>query len=192
MRIDDTVAREVMARGERFYRAVDSTMLHTAANDSTRLQSTLTVAYSVGRDLFLAHVGHSRAYLLRKRQLMQLTHDHTRAALGFRAPLVDISAAVRDLHHVVTDTLGGANPTGPQIDIDRFPLMDGDVLLLCTNGLSDMVTVERMTAMLCSNQTAAEQCEALADAAIAAGGPDDVTAVVVRYGIPEPGDSDAR
>ena len=173
-----------MARGERFYRAVDST-LHAAADGAATLQSTLTVAYSAGRDLFLAHVGHSRAYLLRQRQLMQLTHDHTRAALGSRAPLVDISAAVRDLHHVVTDTLGGADAIGPRIDIDRFQLLDRDVLLLCTNGLSDMLTVEHMTAMLCSTQTSAEQCEALVDAAIAAGGPDDVTAVVVHYRIPE-------
>ncbi len=122
VRIDDDIAREVMDRAERFYRRVDSTLLHRSVDTpGPGLRTTLTAAYSAGRDLFLAHVGHSRAYLLRDGQLTRLTRDHTLAdepAAGV-GPLVDIAASARDLHHILTETIGSTDLTGPMIDIER-------------------------------------------------------------------------
>ena len=72
-----------MDRAERFYRAVDSTLLQASRHSQLGLQSTLTAVYTAGSELFFAHVGHSRAYLCRDGELLQLTHDHT---LDRRAP----------------------------------------------------------------------------------------------------------
>ena len=110
VRIDDDIARDVMDRAERFYRGVDSTLLHRSP-EGHRLQTTLTAAFSAGSDLFLAHVGHSRVYLVRNRKLVRLTRDHTLANReGTNVPLVDVGDAARDLHHILTETLAAPWP----------------------------------------------------------------------------------
>lgn len=186
VRIDDQIAREVMDRAERFYRSVDSTLLHRSAGTAA-LRTTLTASYTAGRDLFLVHVGHSRAYLLHERRLTRLTRDHTLAdepATG-TGPLVNIVASARDLHHILTETIGSPDLTGPMIDIEHGQLADGDRLLLCTNGLTDMVGEDRIADVLRFDLTPDEQCAALVDFAVEAGGADDVTAVVAHYRIPD-------
>ncbi len=195
LRIDEDIAREVMDRAERFYRMVDSTLLLRGADmPAPGLRTTLTAVYSAGRDLFLVHVGHSRAYLLRGRQLTRLTRDHTLAdepAAG-AGPLVDIAASARDLHHILTETIGSTDLSGPMIDIDRCRLEDRDLVLLCTNGLTDMVGEEQIVDVLRSDRTCAEQCAALVSLAVEAGGEDDVTVLVARYRIPEEKEASVR
>jgi protein phosphatase len=188
VRIDDDIAQEVMARAERFYRRVDSTLLLRSADmPAPGLRTTLTAAYSAGRDLFLVHVGHSRAYLLRDGQLTRLTRDHTLAdepAAG-AGPLVDIATSARDLHHILTETIGSADLSGPLIDIERCRLENRDLVLLCTNGLTDMIGEDRIAAVLRSDRPCADLCAALVSLAVEAGGEDDVTALAARYRIPE-------
>jgi len=185
VRIDDDIAREIMDRAERFYRGVDSTLVHRSP-EGDRLQTTLTAAFSAGHDLFLVHVGHSRVYLFRNGKIVRLTRDHTLANReGSNVPLVDVGEAARDLHHILTETIGGAGVAGPRIDIDRFRLADRDIVLLCTNGLTDVVSEDRIADVLRTNRTSAEQCVALVNLAVEAGGEDDATAVVARYRIPE-------
>jgi len=188
LRIDDDIAREVMNRGERFYRGIDSALLLRSADlPGAGLRTTLTAAYSAGRDLFVAHVGHSRAYLLRNGTLTRLTRDHTLAdepAAG-AGPLLDIAASVRDGHHILTETIGSTDPSGPMIDIERYHLENRDIILLCTNGLTDVVGEDRIVDVLQSDRPCPEQCTALVNLAVEAGGKDDVTALVARYRIPE-------
>jgi serine/threonine protein phosphatase PrpC len=187
VRIDDNIAREVMDRAERFYRGVDSTLLYKSLDEAPELQTTLTVAYSAGRDLFLAHVGHSRAYLFRNQQFVRLTEDHTLTNVrGGSRPFVSISVTARDLHHVLTESLGTADLAGPKIDIDRLRLADGDIVLLCTNGLTDMVGEDQIGDVLRSARPSGEQSATLVNLAVDAGGDDDVTALVARYRIPDP------
>ena len=184
VRIDDDIARDVMARAARFYRGVDLTLLNRSRDTSHRLQTTLTAAFSAGHDLFFAHVGHSRIYLLRDRELVRLTRDHTLAAeRPSHGPSVDIAVAARDLHHILTETIGTPDLVGPKIDIERLRLMDGDVVLVCTNGLTDIVSDDRITTALRSDGTAASQCADLVNLAVDGGGEDDVTALVARYHI---------
>ena len=132
-------------------------------------------------------MGHSRAYLFRDGQLTRLTRDHTLAdepATGM-GPLVNIAASARDLHHILTETIGSADLSGPMIDIERASLENGDVVLLCTNGLTDMVGEDRIAGVLLqSDRTCPEQCAALVNLAVQAGGDDDVTVLVARIESP--------
>ena len=189
LRIHDAIANEMMERAERFYRHVDGTLVAERQRRSvTGLQTALTATFGAGRDLFFAHVGHSRAYLFRARRLMRLTRDHTVGHASSRSasppPLVDVTTAARDLEHILTDTLGMAGTIGPRIDIERFQLDDADVVLVCTNGVTDAVDEDSIAAVLSTNGSADEKCRTLVDLAAASGAEDDATAVIAQYRIP--------
>ena len=190
LRIDEHIAREIMARAERFYRHVDGTITAQRRNGApTNGQTTLTAAFGAGHDLFFAHVGHSRAYLFRGQQLLRLTRDHTLARHHSRsvatAPLVDVNAGARDLAHILTDTIGMAGTTGPAIDIERLFVGDGDRVLVCTNGLTDAIDEDTIADVLGSSQSPNDMCRALVDLAAARGGEDDTTVIVGHYRFPE-------
>ena len=189
LRVDDTVAPEIMTRAEWFYRHIDTAVTYQRHSGTVRAgQTTLTATFGAGHDLFFAHVGHSRAYLFRDGHLMRLTRDHTVARRQSRtvatAPLVDVNAAARDLAHILTDTIGMRGSIGPTIDIERLQLADDDRVLVCTNGLTDMVDEVGIEEVLASAATPDDQCRSLVDLAMAGGGEDDVTALVARYRIP--------
>ncbi len=155
-----------------------------------RLQTSLTAVFGAGRDMFFAHVGHSRAYLLRNMQLMRLTHDHTVNRRGHQshvsvAPLIDVNAAARDLQHILTDTIGMGGSTGPRIDLEHFQLDDQDIVLVCTNGLTDNVDEDHIAQILVASGSPDEKCRKLVDLGFEVGGEDDVTALVGRYHVPE-------
>jgi serine/threonine protein phosphatase PrpC len=187
LRIDEPIASEVMNRARRFYREVDFTLLQAGRVSELGLQSALTAVFTAGTELFFAHVGHSRAYLYRDGKLMQLTHDHTLASaqrMG-KGPMLDVAASGRDHNHTLTDTLGKAYATsGLRIDIERCGLLDGDVVLLCTNGLTDMVDDARIARVLGRHATPDDQCRTLVNLAVEARGEDDATALVAHYRIP--------
>jgi PPM family protein phosphatase len=173
-------------RAERFYRHVDGAVADRRRREDIG-QTTLTATFGAGRDLFFAHVGHSRAYLFREGQLMRLTRDHTLGQQRQRlatAPLMDINRTARDLRHILTDTIGMSGPAGPQIDLERIRLNDADRVLVCTNGLTDSVDEETIRKALATDQSPDDQCQALVALALADGGEDDVTALVAQFRIP--------
>ena len=187
LRVNEQIAREIMDRAERFYEHLNTVMAASnRAAEGVKQESTLTAIFGAGRDLFFAHVGHSRAYLLRDHLLMRLTRDHTHAA-GINdvsmAPLIDIKAASRDLTHILTGSLG-AHSGGLTVDLERFRILDRDRVLICTNGLSDVVDPQVIGAVMGTEQTPDQQCAELLAAADAAGASDDVTAVIAHYRIP--------
>ena len=139
--------------------------------------TTLTLYVGVWPALYSLHVGDSRLYLFRDKTLRQLTRDQTMAQ-----DLVDAGALPRDvaarspLAHVLTSAMGGSE-TVP--DVARTELQRGDVILLCTDGLTKHVSDARITEHL-ANLTSAEQvARALVDDALAGGGTDNVTVIVV-------------
>jgi PPM family protein phosphatase len=188
VRLDEPIAEEIMDRARRFYRNVNAVLLE-ANQDSGALQTTMTAVYTAGTGLFFAHVGHSRAYLFRDDRLLQLTHDHT---LERRRPgqptILDLARSARDRRHILTQTLGGPSPGSLAIDVERFGLLDDDRIVLCTNGLTDVIDDQQIAAALRSRGTPDEQCQALVDRAAAAGGADDVTVLVARYHVAIHGD----
>jgi protein phosphatase len=132
-------------------------------------------------------LAHSRAYLLREGRLIQLTRDHTlrwKEANGAPArPLMDVSHSASDLTHVITETVGMSGLVEPQIDIERFRVRDNDVVLLCTNGLTDVVDETAIADVLASGRSPNEISARLVE--LAESSEDDVTAVVARYQLPE-------
>ena len=113
VRVYPPIADEMMERAARYYRSVDAALSQAGYSRQDVLQTTLTVIYTAGRELFFAHVGHSRAYLWRGDRLTQLTRDHTVSLAGAepgRPVLVTNGPTVRDLTHVLAATLGG--PSG--------------------------------------------------------------------------------
>jgi serine/threonine protein phosphatase PrpC len=121
----------------------------------------------------IAHVGDSRMYRLRDGALAQLTVDHSLVAqLEANGMKPDAAFAWR---HVVTRALG--TPTG-EPDVQRELVRRGDVFLLCTDGLSEVLAGERIAELLALPAEAA--CRALVDSAFDAGSRDNISAVVVR------------
>lgn len=143
--------------------------------------TTLTVAVSLGTDLFLSHIGDSRAYLLRGEKLHQLTKDHTLAQAMIEAGIARADdTATQAMRHVLTAALGS---TGEQTDpqVQRLHLTDGDQLLLCTDGLSEMVADDGIAALLTDANSSEAACQGLINLALAGGGKDNITVVVARY-----------
>jgi protein phosphatase len=146
--------------------------------------TTLTVAYSVDAHVFIVHAGDSRAYLFQNGVLHQLTHDHTVAqelADFGRIPRQQIKE--HSSRHVLTNFAGGP-PRGIVPEVSTLAVADGDQLLLCTDGLTEMVS-DREIAMILKRKTSpGKTAQALVDRALANGGRDNVTVVLARYSIP--------
>ena len=148
--------------------------------------TTLTAALVEGDGLHLAHVGDSRAYLLRAGSLRQLTDDHTLVNRMVKAgEITREEAAVHPHRNVVTRALG----TEPEIPVDEqsVALLEGDQILLCSDGLTGMVTEDQIQAIMESTDDAQQAADRLIRAANRAGGIDNITAVVldVREGSDE-------
>lgn len=143
---------------------------------------TLTLAILVGRALYLAHVGDSRAYLWRQAQLRQLTHDHSGAAALVAAGVVTAAEARQSpVAHQLYRYLGGA-PAQTKPDITEMEMEPDDVLLLCSDGLWDMLPDVEIARLLLAHQDLGALAEALIEAANAAGGEDNISVALARIG----------
>jgi protein phosphatase len=133
-----------------------------------------------GRALQLAHVGDSRAYLLREGELRQLTTDHTVVAEAVeRGLLTRRQAAAHPQRGVVTRAVG----LDPDVQIDLpepLELAAGDQVLLCSDGLTEVVDDDRIAAELAGQADGDDACASLVAAANRAGGPDNITVVLLR------------
>jgi PPM family protein phosphatase len=145
--------------------------------------TTLTVAGVLDRDLIIGHVGDSRAYLLRDHKLNQLTTDHTLAQALIDAGIASpADPAARSMRHVLTAALGSmGNQMEPQVR--RLRLRVGDQLLLCTDGLTDIVKDSAIASVLQEADSAQSACESLVGSALDGGGPDNITVVLGRFGL---------
>jgi protein phosphatase len=184
VRVDEPIAEEMMDRAERFYRAVNATLLRASEEGSQTLQTTLTMVYTAGAELFYAHVGHSRAYIFRDGHLLQLTRDQATHA-GHPGDLAPTGQDVRSPQpgSLVTQTLAVTGRGGLRFDVERCGLLDGDLVLLCTSGLTGVVDDAQIANVLRLYGTPEAQCRALVDLAAAADSTKDVTVITARYQI---------
>ncbi len=146
--------------------------------------TTLTAALVEGRRLHVAHVGDSRAYLLRGGDLSQLTDDHTLVQhLIDEGQLTHEEAATHPQRSIITRAIG----VSPDIDVDAMTLElhPDDQILLCSDGLTGVVSDEDIARTLLETDDIDQALTALVDQANAAGGPDNITAVVLRFEDPD-------
>jgi protein phosphatase len=159
----------------------------SAIADSHDLRGMATTASALltGPDgACVAHVGDSRVYVLKNSTLEQLTHDHSWVEEQVRAgTLTPVAARQHPWRNVVTRALSGGED--PEVDVREITLARGERYLLCSDGLFSVVGDERIAAILSDRAAPLDQvCARLIAAANAAGGPDNITALVLEVNAP--------
>lgn len=188
MRLNDQVLGEVMRRAEQRLQAIQGTLAEKARADAalSGMGTTLTMAWNLGADLVVAHVGDSRAYLMRDGQLQQLTRDQTLVQTLVEAGTLTAEEARRHrLRHIVTGILS-TDECKMAFEFHHLRLLDGDQVLLCSDGLTEMLPDTALAEILRRPGSAQETCCALRDLALDAGGRDNITVVLARYSFPKP------
>ena len=140
--------------------------------------TTLVGALAVGNELVFAHAGDSRAYLVRDGIAMQLTEDHTLLSRLLAAGIdVDVSGEGARFRSMLTNALG----IGQECKVATFvvPLADGDRFLLCSDGISEYVPEAEVGTVLSFEPTPVRAAERLVQLALARGGADNATALVI-------------
>lgn len=176
---------------KRLYRAVQQANIeiHDRAlvvTELRRMATTLTAIVVDGSTVHAAHVGDSRLYLLRKGALLQKTKDHTVAGARRRVGLISEAAAkAHPERSTLTRSLG--RELIAAVDRIAFPVADGDTLLICSDGLYNVLDAAELLAVAADGD-AETACRTLVDRANAIGTPDNVTAAIVkiRGPLPEP------
>ena len=142
--------------------------------------TTLTAFAVVGDQLYYAHVGDSRLYLLRAGKLHLVTHDHSLVSRLVETGIIRAEDA--DTHpqkHVLTAAVGIADEIQPESPAEPVALRESDILLLCTDGLWGQVS-ERELEQVLATQTPPEACRSLVQLAKERGGPDNITLQIAR------------
>ena len=144
------------------------------------LGSTVTVAMIAGDQAFVANVGDSRTYLFRDGKLQRLTQDHSLVERLVEAGQIERDEVYDHPHRNLIYRSLGANKAEVEVDIFTERLQTGDVLLLCSDGLWEMVRDPQLERILAEVTDPAEATEILIDRANENGGEDNITAVIVR------------
>src|SRR4051794_21299818 len=173
---------------EEIAQAANREIHQLAQEDSSRagMGTTLTAAMLRGDEVSLGHVGDSRAYVLRGGQLKRLTKDHSLVEeLRRQGRLTEEQAEEHPQRSIITRALGPE----PSVNVDTmtFPARDGDVYLLCSDGLTTMVSDDEIRQILVEARTLRSAVNNLVEAANRGGGRDNIPAVAFRVA-----DADAK
>src|SRR5947209_10603752 len=171
--IEERLAERVREANRRIHE------LSQSDRDRAGMGTTLTAAYLDETSLAIAHVGDSRAYLVRDGALRRLTRDHSLVGeLVQRGKLTEEQAAEHPQRSIITRALGPE----PDVEVDTwtYPVRAGDVLLLCSDGLTSMVSEEEVAEIIIGAPTLERAGEDLIAAANTAGGRDNITVVLFR------------
>jgi protein phosphatase len=187
-KINEKEARDLLNRVSAYFQEIDRRL--TEKSEGNRklfgMGTTMTLVYSVGVHLFLIHVGDSRAYLFRRGHLEQLTRDHTVAqALADAGHIRQEDVRKHSKRNTLTNYLGG-HAGKIKADVRWLRLEDRDRILICSDGLTDMVDDPAISACLAAEEDPDRAAEQLLQLALDRGGKDNVTIVVARYTIPDP------
>ena len=184
--VDELSAPELKTRVSEYLQEIDSEISKQQATDPSLagMGTTMTLAYSLGSEAFVGHVGDSRAYLFRDGTTQQLTQDHTHVQRLVSAGAISRQqAATHRLRGVLTQAIGGQSGQ-LRVEVHRLQLRERDRLLLCTDGLTDMVPESSIAEALARERPAQEICQDLVDLALEAGGRDNVSVCLAHYGQP--------
>ena len=185
---DSPGAQKVLAQFQSALSGADDKILEEAAGNPelAGMGTTLTMAFQLDAQLCIVHVGDSRAYLYRDGLLHQLTKDHTVVAELVRSGVIRADqVASHPLRHVITNVIGGPNP-GVKVEASAFEVQAGDRLLLCSDGLTEMVTNDAIIVTLDKEADPEAGAKALLAQANTNGGRDNITVLIVRFDPADP------
>jgi serine/threonine protein phosphatase PrpC len=164
-------------------RAANRRIYDLAVADESRrgMGTTLTLAKVHGDEVSLAHVGDSRAYRVRDGELSQLTRDHSLVAELERSGQITAEAAE---HHPQRSIITRALGPEPDVEVDTYTLAGraGDLFLICSDGLTSMISDDEIGSIVRSAGTLDEAADALVRAANQSGGKDNITVILFRLG----------
>jgi protein phosphatase len=170
---EQRLAARVQEANRRIYETSRSAQEHAG------MGTTLTATYLDDTDLAVAHVGDSRAYLFRDGKLTRLTQDHSLVEeLVRRGKLTEEQAAEHPQRSIITRALGIENDV--LVDTWTYPVRAGDVVLMCSDGLTSMIGEPPIVSVLASEHDLGAAADKLIAAANEAGGRDNITVVLFR------------
>ncbi len=177
MKLTDQDAQQIEQRVEAYVQRIHATLQEHGQSDPAKedMGTTWTSAHLLGRSAVIVHLGDSRAYQFHEGQLRQITRDETMAQSFIDAGMDPDS--VKKFGHILLNSFGG----GEQTAVAKIHLLEfrtGDQLLLCSDGLTDMVSDEEIAAELRRHAAPQAACDALVSRALAHGGKDNVTVVL--------------
>jgi PPM family protein phosphatase len=184
----DSDGRQGVERLDALIQEANRRIFDRASTDPTAsgMGTTMTAALVEGMTVAIGHVGDSRAYLVRGEQMEQLTEDHSLVnELLKSGRLSEEEAQIHPQRSVITRAVG----TDPDVDVDGFTIEaeDGDVFLICSDGLSDMVGDEEILELVHQHRDDLDKAvKALVTAANRGGGEDNITAVAFRISAETP------
>jgi protein phosphatase len=156
--------------------------------------TTATVAGVLGDTLYLAQVGDSRAYLVREGVGRQITKDQSLMQKLIEAgELTEEEAEQSERRNIILQALGPE--ASIKVDLTHQPLRRGDVLVLCSDGLSGQVRADEITRIVTQEKDLAAACQRMIDRANESGGPDNITVIVAKFdgaGLAAPAEQDAH
>jgi protein phosphatase len=174
---DDDIRKAMIEAVDAANRAVYDAATSTA--EYAGMGTTLVVAVYRGEKLWLGHIGDSRAYRFRNGQLEQVTRDHSLLQEQIDAGLITAEQAAYSMHkNLVTRAVGVDEVV--DLEVHDHPVEPGDVLLMCSDGLSDMLADEQIAQLLRTNDSLTDAGTMLVQAANAAGGRDNIAVVLAR------------
>jgi serine/threonine protein phosphatase PrpC len=176
--VDEVIVADALATA---LRRANARVYELASADDERkgMGTTCVAAVVEGDRLYVAHAGDSRAYLLRDGLLRQITHDHSYVAEQVRAgAITEEGARSSRFRNIITRAIG----IEPTIDaeVSEADVQPGDMVLLCTDGLSNIVAEEDITRALMQASSPQAAADKLVQMAVKSGGRDNITAVVAR------------
>jgi len=154
---------------------------HRAMQDQNDMGTTCIASVLHGENVIIANVGDSRAYIIRDGKMRQISQDHSWVAEQVRAGILTAEEArTHQRRNVIYRCLG----TGPDVEVDVFTeqVQDGDALLLCTDGLSEMLDEDEVCSTV-EQYTSEESVKRLIESANEKGGSDNITVIVARVSL---------
>jgi serine/threonine protein phosphatase PrpC len=180
---DSIEAKKVLAQFQSALMQADAAIVEEAADkpELRGMGTTVTMAFQLGAQLCVVHVGDSRVYLYRERELHQLTKDHTLVAELVRSGVIQPDeAAGHRMRHVITNVVGGPE-AGVKVEARALQIQPGDRVLLCSDGLTEGVTDEVIAATLDAEKDVEAAAKQLLAKAMAGPAKDNITLVVASF-----------
>ena len=143
--------------------------------------TTLTAALIIGSDMYIAHIGDSRCYIINDREMLQVTRDHSFVQQLVEYGLISPEQArIHPRRNEITRVLGYMPDADP--DLIQVKLYAGDSILLCSDGLHGVVDPDKLALTVNSIQDPNQACVDLIEEANAAGGPDNISVIIIKPG----------